>query len=86
MNIAHRVVFFLAETVLKLAFGIMEDVYENVEYTQKAIAILERLPLDESHRKRLLYWIDKHLAEISLLENRLEDYRKFLEESRRSLL
>jgi len=86
MSIATRVSFFLANHILEKDIKTLEELPKAFELAQQTFEDCLDLQLSEKQKRKLVYWIDRYLAEMNLLEAQIKEFRSWLEKKRKDLV
>jgi len=86
MSLATKVSFFLANHILERDIKTLGELPKVFELAQQTFEDCLNLQLDDKQKRKLLYWINRYLTELDLLESQMREFRKWLEKKRQELV
>ena len=85
MSLATKVSFFLADHILQKNIKSLEELPQSFETAQQTMEDCLNLDLDQKQKRKAVYWIDRYLAELNLLEAQIQEFRAWLEKKKKIL-
>jgi len=85
MSLATKVSFFLADHILQKNVKFLEELPQSFETAQQTMEDCLSLDLDQKQKRKVVYWIERYLAELNLLEAQIQEFRSWLEKKKKIL-